>query len=357
MADRSQQTEKPTPRRIQKARDQGRYPQSKEALAAVTFAAATAMVLGQMDGWLEATRGLMRYLLRQAFDTDMTMASATRLGRLALSEGFLPLAMGGAVLFTVALGVQAAITGLGFSGQRLKPELSRLNSWNRIRQMPGDNIAAALQSLAVMVVVGAILWFETQEWLVRMLLMPLQPLGIAVAEMGRTLAELLKKALIVIVLLGAVDFARQRFKYFRELKMSKQEIRDEYKETEGNPQMKQRIRRLQRDAARRRMMEQVPKATAVIVNPTHFAVAIRFSLESMAAPTVVAKGRNYLARRIREIAIAHEVPIIENPPLARSLYKSVEVGQEVPAALYRAVAEVLAYLYRLMNGKLPGRMA
>jgi flagellar biosynthesis protein FlhB len=131
--------------------------------------------------------------------------------------------------------------------------------------------------------------------------------------------------------------------------MTKQEVRDEAKETEGNPQIKGRIRRIQRDLARRSMMKEVAKATAVIVNPTHYAVAILYEMESMAAPRVLAKGKNYLARRIRELALEHAVPIIENQPLAQALYKSVEVGQEIPAHLYRAVAEVLAYIFKLMH--------
>jgi flagellar biosynthetic protein FlhB len=126
------------------------------------------------------------------------------------------------------------------------------------------------------------------------------------------------------------------------------------KDIEGNPQMKARIRRLQRERVRRQMMRDVPKATAVVVNPTHFAVAIRYQMESMAAPVVVAKGKNYLALRIRQKAVEHQVPVVENPPLAQALYKSVDVGQEIPPHLYRAVAEILAYIFKLMNGKLPG---
>jgi flagellar biosynthetic protein FlhB len=135
--------------------------------------------------------------------------------------------------------------------------------------------------------------------------------------------------------------------------MSKQDIKEEMKDLEGNPQMKARIRRLMRERLRRQMMKEVPKATAVVVNPTHFAVAIRYQVESMAAPVVVAKGKNYLALRIRQKAVEHQVPIIENPPLAQALYRSVEVGQEIPPHLYRAVAEILAYIYKLMNGRLP----
>jgi flagellar biosynthetic protein FlhB len=137
--------------------------------------------------------------------------------------------------------------------------------------------------------------------------------------------------------------------------MSKQELRDESKESDGNPHTKMRVRRLQRDLLRRKMMKEVPKATAVIVNPTHFAVAIRYIADQPGAPRVVAKGKNYLALRIRKMALEHQVPIVENPPLAQALYKSVEVGQEIPGHLYRAVAEILAYIYRLMGGHLPGQ--
>jgi flagellar biosynthetic protein FlhB len=151
------------------------------------------------------------------------------------------------------------------------------------------------------------------------------------------------------VAIGCLDFLRVYRRHNKSLRMSKQDLRDETKETEGNPQMKSRIRRIQRDLARRNMMKDISKATAVIVNPTHYAVAIRYDMEGMAAPLVLAKGRNYLARRIREIAMEHQVPIIENEPLAQALYKSAEVGQEIPAHLYRAVAEVLAYIFKLMH--------
>ena len=139
--------------------------------------------------------------------------------------------------------------------------------------------------------------------------------------------------------------------------MTKQEVRDELKETEGNPQIKARVRRIQRDLARRNMMKEIPKATAVIVNPTHYSVAIRYEMERMAAPMVLAKGKNYLARRIRQIALEHQVPMVENQPLAQALYKSADVGQEIPPHLYRAVAEVLAYIFKLMQEKVDGTTA
>jgi len=165
---------------------------------------------------------------------------------------------------------------------------------------------------------------------------------------------LLWKAAGVFLIFGCVDLFRQQRRYRKDLRMSKQEIRDELKESEGNPQIKSRIRRIQRDRLRHKMMQEVPKATAVIVNPTHYAVALRYAMDSMATPVVVAKGKNFLAQRIRQCALEHQVPIIENPPVAQALYRSVEVGQEIPAHLYRAVAEILAYVYKLMNVRLFG---
>jgi len=170
-----------------------------------------------------------------------------------------------------------------------------------------------------------------------------------------SLMGLLWKASGVFLVLGVVDLARERQRYTKDLRMSRQELREEVKDLEGNPHVKARIRRLQRDLARRQMIKEVKTATAVIVNPTHYAVAIRYRMESMAAPLVVAKGRGLIAQRIREIALEHQVPLFENPPLAQALYKTVKVGQEIPTHLYRAVAEILAYIYRLMNGRLPGQ--
>lgn len=150
---------------------------------------------------------------------------------------------------------------------------------------------------------------------------------------------------------------RDRSRYSKRLRMSKQELREEAKDIEGNPQIKARVRRIQRDLRRKNMMREVTTATAIIVNPTHYAVALRYEQGTTAAPQVVAKGKNYLAARIRKRAIENQVPIIENPPLAQALYKSVDVGQEIPAHLYRAVAEILAYIFKLMANSRTGGAA
>jgi flagellar biosynthetic protein FlhB len=184
------------------------------------------------------------------------------------------------------------------------------------------------------------------------LTLPFQSVASGFAVLNDSVMALFWKAAGLFIVLGAVDLFRQLKKYNKQLRMSKQDIKDEHKESEGNPQIKGKIRRIQRDMARKQMMREVPKATAVIVNPTHYSVAIRYDMDGpAAAPMVLAKGKNYLALRIRQMAMDHQIPIIENPPLARALYASCEPGQEIPPQLYRAVAEILAYIYKLMNGK------
>ncbi|MDI9554941.1 MAG: EscU/YscU/HrcU family type III secretion system export apparatus switch protein, partial [Pseudomonadota bacterium] len=164
---------------------------------------------------------------------------------------------------------------------------------------------------------------------------------------GRVTFKILITTCWILIVLAILDYMYQRWEYEKGLRMSKQEVKDEYKQTEGNPAVKGRIRRIQREAARRRMMAAVPKADVVITNPTHLAVAVRYDPEKMYAPTVVAKGAGFVAEKIREIAGAHGVPVVENKPVAQLLYKTVDVDRAIPEDLYRAVAEILAYVYGL----------
>lgn len=254
----------------------------------------------------------------------------------------------------LAISAQLATTKMGVSFAKLVPDLKRLNSFQRVASLPGQNLPMLFQALLLLPVVGAIVYFEISENLDSFLELPWMGPQPAAARVSRVIGMLLWRAAGIFLLAGFTDLWWQRRRYLSQLRMTKQEIREEAKEQESNPQMKARVRRIQRDMARRKMMQAVPKATAVIVNPTHFAVAIHYAMEEGAAPRVVAKGKNYLAARIRQRAIENQVPVVENPPLARALYTSVEVGQEIPAHLYRAVAEILAYIYKLMNGHMPG---
>src|SRR5205085_4225812 len=221
----------------------------------------------------------------------------------------------------------------------------RLNPLQKLRDFPQQGFSALTQALLLMPIFGFAIYRIVSDNLSAYLSLPLLRLEPALQLVASTFKSLLWKAGFVLLLLGCVDLVRQNKRYAKTMRMTKQEVSQELKDSDGNPQIKQRVRRIQRDVARRNMMKEVPKATAVIVNPTHFSVAIRYDMETMAAPRVVAKGKNYLAHRIRAIATEHQVPIIENQPLAQALYKSADVGQEIPPELYRAVAEILAYLF------------
>ncbi|MGE5645479.1 MAG: flagellar biosynthesis protein FlhB [Acidobacteriota bacterium] len=353
MADKGQATEQPTARRLEKAREEGRFPVSREALAAAQFLTFAMLLTACGGAWCAGLMDSMRWLLKRAFTVELTpetlgaMASAVFLDRLA------PFAALSAVLLVVTAGMHLTITRFGFSTKNLAPQVKRLNFFQRIREVPRQNLPMFLQALVLLPVFGLAVYGVVKENLDQLWAMPLEGVEQGARQMTDSMKTLVWRAAAVFAVLGAFDYWRQRRRYIGDLKMSKQEIREEIKELDGNPQVKAKIRRLQREWLRRRMMQQVPTATAVVVNPTHYAVAIRYAMDQMAAPVVVAKGKNYLAQRIRRKATEHQIPIIENPPLAQALYKSAEVGQEIPAHLYRAVAEILAYIYRLMGGRLP----
>jgi flagellar biosynthetic protein FlhB len=221
-----------------------------------------------------------------------------------------------------------------------------------LRNIPRQNAAAVVQAVLFLPLLALAVYKIAGGNLATYANLARQGLPAALQVISASFRDFLWKAAALFCAVGLLDFLRVYRHYYKSLRMTKMEVRDELKETEGNPQSKQRVRRIQRDLARRNMLKEIPNATAVIVNPTHFAVAIRYEMEGMTAPRVLAKGKNYLAVRIRQIAVEHQVPIVENQPLAQALYKSADVGQEIPPHLYRAVAEVLAYIYKIMH---PGK--
>ena len=204
-----------------------------------------------------------------------------------------------------------------------------------------------MKALLLFPVFGWACWSVFRDNVDAFLQLPRQPAARATTLVGTSLESLLWKGALALLVLGAWDYFRQRQRLLGKLRMTRQEVRQEQKDLEGNPLIKARLRRLQREFMRRRMMSKVPKSTVVVTNPQHYAVALEYHLETMRAPVVVAKGQNWLAQRIRQVAERHGVPIVENPPLAQALYKSCEIGSEIPVALYRVVAEILAYIFRL----------
>ena len=352
MADNGQKTEQPTPKRLQKARKEGQFPTARQFVSAMQFVAFVAVLQAWGGQWLAELRHQMRQGLAAAFSAQPD-AHVLEIFRHMLWSVLRLLAPAAGVLLAATLGMQLAATQLGVSLKKLTPDLQRLNPLSKLRELPKQNLPALLRAAVMLPLFGMAIYGIVRDNLFAYMALPFQGVESGFGQVCGSLGALLWKACGVFLVFGAVDLFRQRRRYRKDLRMSKQEIRDEFKETEGNPQMKARIRRIRRDLLRHQMMKEVPTATAVIVNPTHYAVALRYALDSMATPVVVAKGKNYLALRIRQRAMEHQVPIVENPPLAQALYRSVDVGQEIPAHLYRAVAEILAYVYKLMNGRLP----
>jgi flagellar biosynthetic protein FlhB len=350
----AEHSEKPTQRRLDRARKEGNFPASREFVSAVHFMGFVAMLASLGGAWLLHTATLMRVLLHAAFRIDLNPQNLAALAWEVLAPHFLPVILAGLALCLLMLAAQLASTRLGLSPSKLVPDITRLNPLSRLTSLPGQNLPMLLQALVLLPIAGLVIYYEVTENLGLLLELPWVDTPVAVGRVGGVLETLLWRSAAVFLVVGIIDLVWQRSRYMKQLRMSKQEIKQESKEQEGNPQTKMRIRRIQRDMARRQMMKEIPKATAVIVNPTHYAVAIKYSMElnagSSSAPRVVAKGKNYLALRIRQKALEHQIPIVENPPLARALYTSVEVGHEIPGHLYRAVAEILAYIYRLMYG-------
>jgi flagellar biosynthesis protein FlhB len=268
-------------------------------------------------------------------------------------QALVPVTYFGAILLAFVTAANLAITQMGFSLQKLVPQFSRLNPASRLKDLPGQNLKSVLEAVVLLGVLGVSITTMYRDNITALMRLPFEAPAVGAPKVAEMIIGLLWKAAGIFILFGSVDFFRQYRKHMSSLKMSKEEVKQENKQNEGDPHIKGKIKRLRRDLLRRQMMREIPKATAVIVNPTHYAVAIKYDMDTMACPVVVAKGKNWLALRMRQIAVQNEVPIIENPPLARALYSAIDVGRAIPPEFYRAMAEILAYIYKLMDRRLP----
>jgi flagellar biosynthetic protein FlhB len=351
MPSRSDRTEKPTPRKLTKARREGQFASSKDFVNGLQFTVFVLMLTGWGPKLFTSFKDAAGAVLRQAFRSDLGSSTLLEIVHQSFAQTMFPLIAGSAVLVGTGVLFQLVSTRFSFSLSRLAPKPVNFNPLSKLKSAPQKGFASAIQAVALMLVFGGIIYWLVVKNANLLLVLPLASLQVGLDTMRTLCFSLLWKAVAFFLLFGMIDLFRQQRRFHMQMRMTKQEVRDELKDTEGNPQIKMRIRRLQRDARRRRMMDEIKTATAVVVNPTHYAVAIRYQHEMMSAPVVVAKGKNYLALRIRARAVEHQVPLIENPPLAQALYKSVDVGQQIPPHLYRAVAEILAYIYKLMGAK------
>lgn len=339
-------TEPATPRRREEARERGHVARSGDLNGALVLLAALLALnfFGQhfLDGLTLVARGIFGNLDA----VDFTAESITpRVGALLflLFRALAPILV---AVLAVALAANWVQVGFLFTGEPLSPSLERLNPISGFKRFfSARSLSRLAQDILKLAVLGSVLAWTLWEHFPQLLSLPalsVPKIAAAFADLGFTLGL---RAAIAFVCLGLLDFGFQRWQYERDLRMSKQEVKEEMKRLEGNPRVRERRRAIQRQIANQRMMQAVPKAAVVVTNPTHFAVALAYD-EKMAAPKIVAKGADLIAEKIREIAHEHDVPIVERPPLARELFKC-EVGKEIPPKMFEAVAEILAYVYSL----------
>lgn len=349
-----EKTEEPTGRRIEQAREQGQVPHSRE-LGTFLVLAVAAATIWMMGGWfVQRTMAIMQkgFTVESQFvrQPDLMLPRLADLSGDALIT-FAPLLV---VILIAAVLPPFFLNAWVFSPKALVPDLNRLNplsgfgrmfSWSSLMEL----VKALLKAVLVAGAAALLVWKERDE----LFGLLTEPLESGLAHVGNLVSFSFLMLVATLVLIVAADVPFQLWQYFNKLKMTKEEVRQEMKEMMGDPHVKGRIRSLQMQAARKRMMAAVPKASVVVTNPTHFAVALAYQ-SGMSAPKVVAKGVGAVALKIRELASEHAVPILEAPPLARALYKHTDIDAEIPSALYSAVAEVLAYIYQLANWRQVG---
>ncbi|NYT35533.1 flagellar type III secretion system protein FlhB [Allopusillimonas soli] len=346
-----EKTEPASPRRLEKAREEGQVARSREL---TTFLLLAAGVTGLWLGGAALYRTLTDIIRAGMwFDPGVTRDTAVMLTVAAQAaehalRAMLPLFV---LFILVAMLSSVLLGGLVFSGKALEPKFERLDPLKGIARMfSGQTMVELIKTLAKAAVIGTVAVLVIMHYQARMLVLMHAPPHEALAS-GLTLVALCCALIVAgLLLIVLIDAPWQLYSHMKKLRMSREDVRQEHKESEGDPQIKGRLRQQQRAMARRRMMAQVPQADVVVTNPTHYAVALSYQENGAGtAPVVIAKGAGPIAARIRELAGQHHVPMLSAPPLARALYHHVELGQEIPAALYSAVAEVLAWVFQLRS--------
>ena len=348
--DGQEKTEEPSQKRLQDAREKGNVPRSRELATVAVFGAGVASLLAMGGGITARAKDWMR----EALTPDVALLESPQkmfghTGELML--GFLwilaPLML--ATLLACFL-APAVMGGFNFSSKGLVPDLKKLDPLAGMKRIYGpEGLAELLKSLLRVLLVGGAATLFLWPAMPRLRAMINQPLEQAAAGGLKFALWMLMATAGALLLLALLDAPYQKWNWRRKLKMTRQELREEMKESEGRPEVKGRIRQLQQEMSQRRMMEDVPTADVIVVNPTHYAVALKYDGGAMRAPRVVAKGVDELALRIRELAAQHRITLVEAPPLARVLYREADIGQEIPVKLYAAVAQVLSYVYQLRS--------
>ena len=352
--DLGEKTEQPTARRLSEARKEGQVARSQDFSSAVLLAAMTlALALAAMP-MLETAGVMIRHALSPdtlgiMIDSKQTSHLVAAMGQ-ATAKVLVPVLV---VAVVAALVSHIGQFGFIFSSKALVPKIEKLNPISGAKRIYGINaiVKAGLDSFKVLFVMLVAIW-AAWDHAPEILALPQHGVLVAAAATGWLLLDTALRMLAVLFLLGILDFIYQRWKNRRDLRMTKQQVKDELKQTDGDPETKRRRMRIQQQIAMHRISAAVPKADVIVTNPEHISIALSYDSTNMEAPRVLAKGADFMAMRIRAIATEHNIPIVERKPLARALYREVEVGEEIPESFFQTVAEILAYVYRLQ-----GRMA
>lgn len=352
-SDDSQKTEEPTGRKLQEAHDQGQVAKSQEVNNLLMILALTISVAAFGGAIARDIVNMSLPFIETPDQVPTDIGHLTTMGwkllGMILLAGAAPLVM---ALFA-AFGAGYLQFGLILSSDGLMPDLGKISPLAGLKRIFSlRSLSEFLKGLLKIAVVGGIAYVVITPSVGELHKL----IGMEIVQLLGVIVDLLKRLLFTVfaamVVIALADVLYQRYEHVKGLRMSRQEIKDEMRESEGDPMIKGRLRQLRMERARKRMMAEVPKADVVVTNPTHYAVALRYDQAEMTAPKVIAKGVDSLAQKIREIAAAADIPVVENPPLARGLYASVEIDQEVPQEFYKAVAEVIGYIYKLKRKRL-----
>lgn len=350
--DKSQKTEDPTQHRLDEAEKKGQIVYSREVNNFFVMFALALMVSWTFPNMMERARISLAPFITDSHDFFTSPGDLrTLLIDTALEMlGILMPAVG--LVIVLVLGAAFLQSRMLFAVERIKPKFEKISpvkGWGRMFSM--RSIVEFLKGLVKITIIGGICVFVVKDDMELLESLPAYDLIEMLHLLGSLALQILIGVCCAMFLIAIIDYVYQRFEFMKSMRMSKQEIKDEHKQQEGDPHIKGRLRQIRMERARKRMMAQVPSADVVITNPTHFAVALKYETGLMRAPVVVAKGADKVAFRIREVAEEHDIPIVENPPLARTLFASAEVDEEIPFEHYKAVAEVIGYVYRL-KGKI-----
>jgi len=343
-----EKTEKPTPKKREEVRKKGEVAKSRElpSVAVLLFGLFSIGIFGTYAS--SRIQDIMKNMFSNPSLSDLTIHGCMSFVQDMTVSFILIVGPLLAAVFIAAVLSNVMQVGFMLSGELIQPKFSKLNPIKGLaRLFSMQSLAELIKSLLKIIIVGVTAYLTISKEMENVSLLGGLELGSIFYYILATFFKIILKCSLAMAVLAAVDYGFQRWEFEKKIRMTKQEIKDEYKKSEGDPLIKSRIKRIQMEMARKRMMQDVPQADVVITNPTHFAVAIKYDSTKMNAPKVTAKGAGKIAERIKSLAREHGVPVVENKELARNLHKLVEIGQAIPADLYQSVAEVLAYIYKL----------